>query len=72
MKGFKKLREEFDEMYESIQTLVSELDMKMDNFETSNDDYVNINDFIFELEKQDLYDKKMEDFIKWYMKYKND
>ena len=67
-----ELRQSFDEMFDSINECLSEFDDKFDKYETEHCNSIkDIDNFIWELKKQDLYDEKMKNFIDEYMKWSN-
>lgn len=67
-----ELRRSFDEMFDSINECLSEFDDKFEEYETEHCNSIkDINNFIWELKKQELYDEKMEKFIDEYMKWGN-
>lgn len=67
-----ELRQSFDEMFDSINECLSEFDGELEEYETEHYNSIkDIDNFIWELKKQDLYDEKMKNFIDEYMKWSN-
>ena len=62
-----ELENDLDYEYENssqLEEIIEELESK-----TNNDCYINFDNFIFLLKRNNLYDRKMEDFIEEYFKF---
>ena len=55
---------------DSIGDMIVNLEDNIQNAISENEDYLDIENFIFELKKNNLYTKELEDFIANYRKYK--
>lgn len=52
------------------QSALNNLEDDIQNAISENEDYLDIENFIFELKKNNLYTKELEDFIEYYRRYK--
>lgn len=52
------------------QSALDKLEDTIQNAVSENEDYIDIENFIFELKKNNLYTKELEDFIEYYRRYK--
>ena len=62
-----ELENDLDYEYENssqLEEIIEELESK-----TNNDCYINFDNLIFHLKRNNLYDRKMEDFIEEYFKF---
>lgn len=53
-----------------LEHALSNLETDIQNAVSENEDYLDIENFIFELKKNNLYTKELEEFIDYYRKYK--
>ena len=55
---------------DSIGDMIVNLETTIQNAVSENEDYLDIENFIFELKKNNLYTKELEDFIEYYRRHK--